>query len=120
MAAQPHVLVVEDDLDCREMIQDIFEEAEIAVTPVASAEQALTVAASGCDVVLTDISLGAGRDGAWLLAELRRRALAMPVIAITGHSERLGELSRLGFAAVVIKPLVVDDLVGIVREVLRT
>src|SRR5207244_2057471 len=112
---RPHVLVVEDDVNCRDMIQDIFEEAGMTVTAVASAEQAVVIAtSSSCDVVISDISLGAGRrDGIWLRAELQRQAPAIPVIAVTGWGDRVPELRTLGYAAIVVKPLILDDLVAL-------
>ena len=67
-------------------------------------------------VVITDISLGGGvRDGVWLMQRLQRTAPPMPVVAMTGHKERYDELMRLGFAAVLIKPIDALNLAAIVQ-----
>ena len=72
------------------------------------------------DVVITDITLsGSARDGVWLLERLQRAGSPSPVIAMTGHKEREDDLVRMGFAAVLIKPLDALNLAAIVQGVTR-
>lgn len=118
----PHVLVIEDPQDSRDRMQQVIEHAGMRVTAVASADQALAVAESAAvDLVVTDVSLmRGGRDGVWLLNRLLERWPDLPVVAITGRTERAHELIEMGFASVMIKPIaVVDDIVNVMRGVMR-
>ena len=103
------------------MVQQLLEYAGMAVKAVASAEKALAVALmETLTIVLTDVSLGGGaRDGVWLLNRLRQASPNLPVVAVTGRRERVDELLGMGFAAVLVKPTVADDLVAIIRDAIR-
>ena len=115
------VLVVEDHEDSREMMRHLLEHAGMVVKAVASAEDALSVARSETlAVVLTDVSLGGGsRDGVWLLHQLRHASPNLPVIAVTGRRDRVKEFLEMGFAAVLVKPAVVDSLLAIIQDAVR-
>ena len=115
---KPLVLLVEDHKDSREMMQQLLEHAGLTVKAVASAEEALAVALTETlTIVLTDVSLGGGaRDGIWLLNRLRVALPHLPVIAVTGRKERVDELLEMGFAAVSVKPSVVDNLLASIRD----
>ena len=121
LSAKPLVLVVEDHEDSRDMMQQLLEHAGMLVKTVASADEALRVARSETlAVVLTDVSLGGGvRDGVWLLNRLRQASPSLPVIAVTGRRERVDEFLEMGFAAVLVKPTVADDLLAIIRNAMR-
>ena len=118
---KPLVLVVEDHEDSREMMRQLLEQAGMVVKAVATAEDALRVALSQTlAIVLTDVSLGGGvRDGVWLLTRLREASLSVPVIAVTGRRERVDEFLEMGFAAVLVKPAVVDNLLAIIGDAIR-
>ena len=119
----PHslVLVVENHEDSREMMRHLLEHAGMVVKAVASAEDALRVARSETlAVVLTDVSLGGGgQDGVWLLNRLRQSSPNLPVIAVTGRRDRVEEFLAMGFAAVMVKPAVVDSLLAIIQDAIR-
>ena len=57
-------------------------------------------------------------DGVWLLHWLRATSPTPPTIALTGRKEREAELLKLGFGAVMIKPLDAMNLVAIVEACL--
>ena len=116
-----HVLVVEDHDDSRDMLRQILEYSGLRVSESATADDALSMAdATRFDVVITDISLSGGvRDGVWLTQRLHRVAPTIPVVAMTGHKERQDELMRLGFAAVLIKPIDALNLAAVVQGVIR-
>lgn len=118
----PHVLVVEDHEDSRDMMRQLLEHAGMVVTAVASAEDALAVARSRTlAAAITDLSLGGGvRDGVWLLNQLRRALPALPVIAVTGRKDRAEELLDMGFAAVLVKPTALDDLLAVIRRAITS
>ena len=117
------ILIVEDHDDTRDMMRQILEAAGAVVTEADSAEGALKAAADArVDVVLTDVGLGRGpKDGVWLLGRFAADpALSgVPLIAITGRKEREDELVAAGFAAVMIKPIEVEDLAALVLGVAR-
>src|ERR1043166_2413643 len=86
-----HVLVVEDNGDARELFKTILQYAGALVTVVAGAEQALRMCEQILpDVLLTDIAMP-GRDGFWLISELRKRQndglRRIPAIAVTGQGQ---------------------------------
>jgi CheY-like chemotaxis protein len=104
-----HVLVVEDNHDARDLFKTILEYAGALVTVVDGAEQALrTCEQIVPNVVVTDIAMP-GRDGFWLLAELRARqddGRPVPVVAVTGQGEpALSRFDTAGFADVLRKPV---------------
>jgi CheY-like chemotaxis protein len=119
-AARPHVLVVEDHHDSRDLMCEVLEASGFRASAAMSADAAIAiVTADGVAVILTDIILaGSERDGVWLLHQARQVAPRIPVIAVTGQPERLDEFNNLGFAAVLVKPLDIDALTGVVQGVL--
>jgi CheY-like chemotaxis protein len=86
------VLVVEDDDDSRELIGALLERAGATVLCVASVAQAMegVYHSFDPDIVLTDYSMP-DADGLDLIREFRKapstRAVAIPVLILSGHSE---------------------------------
>jgi DNA-binding NtrC family response regulator len=119
-AARPHVLVVEDHHDSRDLLCEVLEASGFHASAAMSADAAIAiVTAGGVAVILTDIILaGSERDGVWLLHQVRQVAPRISVIAVTGQPERLDEFMRLGFVAVLVKPLDIDTLLGVVQGIL--
>ena len=105
-----HVLVVEDNGDARELFKTILQYAGALVTVVAGAEQALRMCEQILpDVLLTDIAMP-GRDGFWLISELRKRQndglRRIPAIAVTGQGQgTAGRYDAAGFSEVLRKPV---------------
>ena len=118
-SSAPAVLLVEDHEDSRDVLCQVLEYEGCRVGEASTAQQAVDMAhTTAFDVVVTDISLhGSARDGVWLLRRLQRMTPAPAVVAMTGHKEREHELQRLGFAAVLIKPIDALGLGAIVRRV---
>ena len=63
-----------------------------------------------------------GRDGIWLLRELKARMPTVPVIVISGNMESMArtQLLDLGFAETLRKPLPLSDLVRAIADAART
>lgn len=100
------VLVAEDDDSMREAIATLLDAAGIECTGYASAEALLAggaVDAARC--VISDIRLPV-MSGLELLALLRSRLAAPPVIMITGHDapNLRQDAQRLGASAYLAKP----------------
>ena len=122
MLATP-ILVVDDEAMIAWMIESLLEEfgfTEIAVA--ATGEEALRCAGERAPgLLVTDINLGPGLDGIAAAAAIRATTLA-PVIFISGYAnaEAVDRVRHeVPGAAVLRKPIQVDDLQAAVVEALR-
>jgi sigma-B regulation protein RsbU (phosphoserine phosphatase) len=90
--AGARILVVEDDKDCRELIRVFLERAAATVFCVDSVAAAMDCVYRSFDpdVVLTDYSMPVA-NGLEFIRQFRKapssRAIAVPIIVISGHSE---------------------------------
>ncbi len=116
--ARPHLMVVEDNADTRELLQALLED-RFDVTLTGSAREAVMLAEDQVfDLVLMDINLGEGPNGeevAGLLRDLPAYR-EVPIIALTayalpGDAERF--LSK-GFSAHLPKPFRPPDLFALI------
>ena len=120
-AIAPHVLLVEDEEEVRELLIDVLNSHGLRVTPVASAEEALAVQTQHpFDLLLTDVGLP-GASGPDLAREVRQRLPRLPVLFISGQSgdvfEDEGQLdSPRGFLQ---KPFSSRALVASLHELLK-
>src|ERR1700739_1438401 len=117
----PRVLVVDDELNIRELVQVALKFHGCAVTLGASGKDALALAASGkpdlivLDVLLPDI------DGFEVCRRLRANGDEVPVIFLTARDATSDTVTglTLGGDDYITKPFSVDALVARVRAVLR-
>lgn len=110
------VLVVDDDEDVRGVLAEMLERAGAVVAPVASGRQAMAeLESTTADAIVAEL-LTLDGDAAWLLGQVRRRGLTMPVPALAGHLDARSRpaLVRQGFADVILKPFGPAELVGAV------
>ena len=113
------VLVVEDDADTRDLLCRVLEMAGATVLCVGSVAQAMDGVhhSFDADVVLTDFSMP-GADGLELIRAFRMapstRAVAAPILILTGHSESGWRARALaaGAAAVLTKPFMAARLIA--------
>ena len=116
------VLVVDDDVDTRELIQWVLARAGAEVTTAESAAQALeALDRERFHVLVSDIMMPE-EDGYSLLKRVRAlppaRGGRTPAVALTAHSlvqDRLQSL-RAGFQTHVPKPLVPEELIEVVAS----
>jgi CheY-like chemotaxis protein len=111
------VLVVDDEPDARELVTVILEQAGAEVVAAPSARAALAAIADWHPTVLvTDIGMPE-QDGYALLAELRRRGVKIPALAVTayGQVEDRERALRAGFQLHLPKPVEPAVLVDAVR-----
>ena len=115
------VLVVEDELDSRDLLTYLLEEAGAMVTTVGSVAEALDVIDHvRPHVLVSDIGMPQ-RDGYDLIRTLRRStspASQTPAIAVTAYArieDREATLSA-GFQAHVAKPISARELISAVRH----
>ena len=119
-SASPHVLVVDDDADTRELYSFLLGSVGYRVEAagdVASAAETVTRAIP--HVVITDWRLPDG-DGLMVAAALQSRTASrhVPIIAVTGVSMSpvlSDEARRRGFISTLLKPVSPDDILKAVR-----
>jgi CheY-like chemotaxis protein len=112
------ILVVEDDLDGREMLEEFLSHVGASVRTASSAEEGFELfKAAPPAIVVTDIGMP-NRDGLWLLQRIRSLPAVprVPVVALTGHcmSHEREMLRAAGFDAQAVKPLDLDDVVEVI------
>lgn len=121
---RPLVLVVEDQVDSRELYAEYLSYAGFSVATAINGHEAVRLAQLlKPDVVLMDIRLP-GMDGLEATADLKRDpALAgTPIVAITADpSEEIAErCRRAGCDAFIAKPVLPDEVARQIRAVLAT
>jgi two-component system CheB/CheR fusion protein len=109
------VLLVEDHDDTREALAAYLRLSGALVLTAPTALEALPQVIM-CDVVVTDLAMS-GRDGRWLVDQVHTSARPIPVIAVTGYDQDY-DLSRAPFARVLTKPVVPENLVRDILDVL--
>ena len=120
--SSPQVLVVDDELDIRTLLQEILSDEGYQVKVAADADEAREVwKDDNPDLVLLDIWMP-GTDGITLLREWSEgRPLACPVVMMSGHGtvETAVEATRLGAFDFVEKPLSLAELLRTVKRALH-
>ncbi len=117
-----HVLVVDDEVDIRALIQDILTDEGYGVTVAANAEEARKARADEkIDLILLDIWMP-DTDGITLLREWSDTGdLQCPVVIMSGHGtvDAAVEATRLGAFDFVEKPLSLAKLLRTVEAALE-
>jgi DNA-binding NtrC family response regulator len=114
------VLVVDDDADLGKVLVALLASQGYTGEHVASGAQALArIEARPFDAVLTDLRMP-DMDGMAVLAEVRRRWPALPVILLTAHGSipAAVEAMRAGAADFMLKPFVPEELAFVVGKAL--
>jgi two-component system nitrogen regulation response regulator NtrX len=120
--SQPHILVVDDEPDIRDLVSEILEDEGHRVTVAENGTAARAAFANGPpDLVLLDIWMP-DVDGITLLREWSEDGgLACPVVVMSGHGtvETAIEATRLGATDFVQKPISLARLLTIVNQTLE-
>ncbi len=118
----PHILVVDDEADIRNLISEILAEEGYDVATAANAAEAReSVTDRSPDLVLLDIWMP-DTDGISLLREWQEgHRVTCPVVMLSGHGtvETAVETTRLGAADFVEKPVSLNKLLRTVENALR-
>jgi DNA-binding response OmpR family regulator len=118
------ILVIDDDINIREMLKECLERAEYEVLVASDGKAALKLhSANPVDLIITDIVMPE-KDGLEIIMEFRRRFPAVKVIAISGGgkigaNEYLNIAKGLGVTKTFSKPFELRELLAAVRELLR-
>lgn len=118
-----HVLVVDHEADCRDLLSAVLDYCGALVTPVDSPESALEVMGLiRPDVVVVDLTEG-DKDGHWLIRQLRslkpEDGGVVPVIGLSaaGSPARVAGAGAAGFVACLVKPVDPWELCRIIAGV---
>jgi CheY-like chemotaxis protein len=123
LLARLTILVVDDDMDARELLHTVLEYCGARVVCAESARGALSMLGQQRpDVIVTDLVMP-GDDGYALLRALRTREAVrdVPVVALTGFAFAHGanEALAAGFDAYLKKPVEPLDLCRTLADVHR-
>jgi two-component system, OmpR family, response regulator len=119
-APLPHVLVVDDDLAIRQLVDEYLGRNDFRVSAaVDGAGFTAALRSQVLDLVLLDLRLP-GEDGMQLLRELRTES-QIPVIILTGRTEEADRVMGLELGAddYLTKPFSPRELLARIRTVLR-
>jgi putative nucleotidyltransferase with HDIG domain len=114
------ILIVDDDPTVREVIATLLAEEGYDCTLAASAQQGLTLATeTDFQIVLSDVRMP-GKDGVWLLEQLKQERPGTSVIVLTafGDTEAAVDCLRRGAADYLLKPPRPTDLVRAIERAL--
>ena len=106
MTQQRTILIVEDDVEMRLLLEEELRDAGYRVIPAADGTEALQrLSTTSVDVVVTDLVMP-GLKGHDVLAEVRARDPSIPVVIITafGSIESAVDSMRAGAYHYVAKP----------------
>lgn len=116
----PHILVIDDDPDVRDLVAEYLGRNEMRVSTASSGRGLFeAIDREAVDLVLLDVRLP-GEDGMQLARALRERA-TVPIVLLTGQSEEADRVMGLELGAddYVTKPFSPRELLARVRAVLR-
>jgi len=117
---QPHILVVDDDPQIRDMLQEYFAANALRTSATSSGNEMMRILADqAVDLVVLDLRL-AGEDGMALARGMRER-WAIPIIMITGVLDEADRAMGLELGAddYITKPFSPRQLLARVRTLLR-
>lgn len=120
-----HVLIVEDDEDSRQLLATFFEYCGALVTACHSTESALEdLGEYRPHVIISDLSLP-GADGFQFIRALRKLSPDtggdVPAVAVSAYAKDFtaAEAKAAGYSGYLMKPVNLEDLVTLVRDLLQ-
>lgn len=114
------ILVVDDENIVLESCRLVLETEGYEVILVSSSEAALeSIGRINPSLLLMDVKMP-GRDGIYLMGEVKRRWPKIPMIVMSGYATRetIEEVSSQGAAKFIPKPFTPDELLQAIRQVL--
>lgn len=115
------ILVVDDDVEMRELVHDVLKSRGHQVTTAGSGQEVLTLLAqTEFDVVLTDLRMK-GMEGTELLTEIKHLYPDIGVILMTafGSVETAVEAMKRGASDYLTKPVKSEEIVRVVERAVR-
>lgn len=115
------ILIVDDEPNVRLMYRSALEGSGLEIHEADSAAKALEhCAARQHDVAVLDLRMPGGMDGLQLLEEMKRRHIDTPVVFITAFASVPNAVNAMKLGAIdfLQKPILPDQLRGIVKDIL--
>ena len=119
-SSPPLVLLVDDDMNVHLVVKHCLTGAGYAVVTASDGEEALAILEKAVpSVILMDLHMPGGMNGAATIGEIRRLYGQVPVIVITGYpdSDLMNEALAFGPIGLLSKPLDFAQLVAAVKMV---
>ncbi|MFZ5563226.1 MAG: response regulator [Thermodesulfobacteriota bacterium] len=116
-----NILVVDDEGIVLESCNRVLRPEGFSVQLAASADEALAIIEGQPPALLIiDVKMPV-HDGLYIMKELNRRQLRVPVILMSGFSTRetIEESYKMGAMMFLAKPFTPDELLGAVRRVIE-
>src|SRR5882762_7825361 len=117
---QPHILVVDDDPQIRDLLREYLTQNELRVSVTSTGTEMLVILADhAIDLVVLDLRL-AGEDGMAIARKLREES-AIPIVMLTGVRDEADRIMGLELGAddYLTKPFSPRELLARIRAVLR-
>jgi DNA-binding NtrC family response regulator len=121
MTVRAQLLIVDDEPNTLASLARAFRLAGHEATVCDNAERALELARSQpFDLVFSDVVMP-GKDGLWLLEEMKKQGVSAPVVMMSGqaHIEMAVRATRLGALDFLEKPISTEKLLLTVDNVLK-
>ena len=122
MSRKPLMLVIDDDEDLRHLMRVMLVRAEFEVIDAEDGEAGLALARTRVpDLIILDLMMPK-LDGFGVLRGMQAEGLRMPVIIVTGYSEKANEQilrSETNVVDLMPKPVKYDELLAVIRRALK-
>jgi DNA-binding NtrC family response regulator len=114
--AAPHVLVVDDDDDQRDVLLALLHAEGLTATGCERAATALDLLVSGqeFDLIISDVVMPE-MDGVEFASQVRNLQPGIPVVLVTGHDAAIENIIGRG-AIALLKPYSAERLKHVLRE----
>ncbi|MFN7262566.1 MAG: response regulator, partial [Pseudobdellovibrionaceae bacterium] len=94
-----HILIVEDEVDLREILASLLEEHADQVLQAGDGVEALEIIKNNrVHAILTDINMPK-KTGLQFLAEIRKAGIEIPVVIMSGYGDRVNTIEALRLGA---------------------
>lgn len=121
LSVRPHVLVVEDDLELRDLLALLLREEGYLVTSASALEQAMALLETRTfHFILSGVFRQAPGDPLASVEPLRERAWPIPVGIMTAWVVSEEVVKQRGFACLILKPFDIDHLSATIAACLDT
>jgi DNA-binding response OmpR family regulator len=115
------ILFVEDEPLLGELMSDALTDRGFTVHVAPNADDALDHLRSGADidVLITDIDLGEGMDGAALAERARELRPSLPVVYASGRCRSINQIAAVPDSIFMPKPYSISDVGATLERVVR-
>lgn len=115
------ILVVDDESIVLDSCRRVLGAEGFEVSAVISADEAIkTIVNEKPSLLLIDVKMP-GRDGMYLMREVKERWPDIPVIVMSGYATRetIAEAAEIGAASFIAKPFTPEELLKTVQKVIQ-